>query len=38
MQGLSGLLRVATVALETLLGVTATAHSGFGLFSGVSFG
>jgi hypothetical protein len=38
MQGLGGLLRLATVALEALLSVEATALSGFGLFSSVSFG
>src|SRR5688500_6587785 len=38
MEGFSSLLRLAPVALEALLGVAATAHSGFGLFSGVSFG
>jgi hypothetical protein len=37
-QGFSGLLGLATVALEALLSVEATALSGFGLFSGVSFG
>jgi hypothetical protein len=38
MQSLGGLLRLATVALEALLSVEATAPSGFSLFSGVSFG
>src|SRR5687767_7591839 len=38
MEGFGSLLRLAPVALEALLGVAATAHSGFGLFSGVSFG
>ena len=38
MQGLSSLLRLATVALEALLSVEATALSGFSLFFGVSFG
>jgi hypothetical protein len=37
MQGLGGLLGLATVALEALLSVEATAPSGFGLFSSVSF-
>jgi hypothetical protein len=34
MQSLGGLLRLATVALEALLRVEATAPSGFSLFSG----
>ncbi|HZC00619.1 MAG TPA: hypothetical protein VE844_04430 [Gammaproteobacteria bacterium] len=38
MQSIGGLLRLATVALEALLSVEATAPSGFSLFSGVSFG
>src|SRR5688500_18235457 len=38
MEGFGSLLRLAPVALEALLGVAATAHSGFSLFSGVSFG
>src|SRR5687768_3359915 len=38
MEGFGSLLRLAPVALEALLGVAAPAHSGFGLFSGVSFG
>jgi hypothetical protein len=38
MQGLGGLLRLATVALEALLSVEATAPAGFGLVSGVSVG
>jgi hypothetical protein len=37
MQGFGGLLGVATVPFEALLRVEATAPSGFGLFSGVSF-
>jgi len=37
MQGLGGLLGLATVALEVLLSVEAAAPSGFGLFSGLSF-
>ena len=37
MQGLGGLLGLATVAIEALLSVEATALSGFGLFVGVSF-
>jgi hypothetical protein len=38
MQGLGGLLGLATVTLEALLSVEAAARSGFGLFFGVSFG
>jgi putative ABC transport system substrate-binding protein len=38
MQGLGGLLRLATVTLEALLSVEATALSGFGWLSSVSFG
>jgi hypothetical protein len=37
MQGLGGLLRLATVAIEALLSVEAAALSGFGLFLGLSF-
>src|SRR5438874_10107577 len=37
MQGLGGLLCLATVAIEALLSVTTTALSGFGLFFRVSF-
>jgi hypothetical protein len=38
MQGFDGLLCLATVAIEALLSVEATALSSFGLFAGVSFG
>src|SRR5206468_11899148 len=37
MQGLGGLLCLATVAIEALLSVMAAALSGFGLFFRVSF-
>ena len=38
MQSFGGLLGLAPVALKALLGVSAAAQSGVGLFSGVSFG
>ena len=38
MQGLGGLLRLAPVTIETLLSRVTATLSGFGLFSGVSFG
>jgi hypothetical protein len=38
MQGLGGLLGLAPIALKALLSIAAAALSGFGLFSGVSFG
>jgi hypothetical protein len=37
MEGLSGLLPLATIALEALLSVSAATVSGFGLFFGISF-
>jgi hypothetical protein len=38
MQGFGGLLRLAPVAVETLLSVAMIALSGFGMFFGLSFG
>jgi hypothetical protein len=38
MQGFDGLWCLATVAIEALLSVEATAPSSFSLFAGVSFG
>jgi hypothetical protein len=38
MQGFGGLLGLAPVALKAILSVAAAALSGFGLFSGISFG